>query len=29
VQLLLQPHLPFASLVVCASGAGLVASAPA
>jgi hypothetical protein len=27
--LVLQPHLPFASLVVCASGAGLVASAPA
>jgi len=27
--LVLQPHLSFASLVVCASGAGLVASAPA
>jgi type I restriction enzyme M protein len=28
-RLVLQPHLSFASLVVCASGAGLVASAPA
>ena len=28
-QLVLQPHLPFASLVVCASRSGLMASAPA
>ena len=27
--LILQPHLPFASLVVCASCSGLMASAPA
>jgi membrane protease YdiL (CAAX protease family) len=27
--LVLQPHLPFASLVVCASRSGLMASAPA
>jgi drug/metabolite transporter (DMT)-like permease len=27
--LVLQPHLAFASLVVCASGSGLMASAPA
>jgi hypothetical protein len=26
--LVLQPHLSFASLVVCPSGAGLVAAAP-
>jgi hypothetical protein len=29
LRLVLQPHLAFASLVVCASGSGLVASAPA
>jgi hypothetical protein len=27
-RLILQPHLSFASLVVCASGAGLVAASP-
>jgi hypothetical protein len=28
-RLVLQPHLLFASLIVCASGAGLVAAPPA